>query len=91
MQVPVSSPVEMQNFIVPPLPVNADLSHQQAEINRLMQVAQQWSEEGPCQYNQAPAHYNQDRFSTNTDRDRSILPHSSRNMSPAPHKIRISR
>ena len=90
-QVPVPSPVEMPNFSVPPLPVNADLCHQQAEINRLMQVAQQWSAECLCQYNQAPAHYNQDRFSTNTGRGRSIYPHSMSYVSPVPHYNRMSR
>ena len=46
-QVPTANPAEMPNFSVPPPPVNADLHHQQAEINRLMQVA-----EGLYQYNQ---------------------------------------
>ena len=46
--------VPAQNFSVLPLQVNIDLSHQQAEINKLMQVTQQLSAEGPCQYNQAP-------------------------------------
>ena len=85
MQVPVWSLVEVQNVLVPPLPVIADLSHQQAEINRLTQVAQQWSAEGPCKYNQAPANYNQDRFSTNAGRGRSIRPCSTPNMSLVPH------
>ena len=76
------------NFSVPPPPVNADLSHQQAEINRLTQVAQQWSAEGLCQYNQASANYNQDRFSTNAGRI--CMTHSTPNMSPVPHN-RISR
>ena len=91
IQVPVPSPAELPDFSVPPPPVNTDISHQQAEINRLMLVAQQWSTEVMCQYNQAPTHYNQDRFSTNTDRGRSISPYSTQNMLPAPHSIRTSR
>ena len=78
----------MPYFSVPPLPVNADLSPQQAEIIRLMQVAQQWWAEGPCQYNQGPTHYSQDRFSTNAGRGRSIHPHSAPNMSQVPHNWR---
>ena len=35
-QVPAPSPAEIPNFSVPPLPINADVSHQQAEINKLM-------------------------------------------------------
>ena len=62
----------LPNLSVPPPSVNEDLSHQQAEINRLTQVAQQWQAEGPCQCNQAPTLYSQDRFSTNTGRVRSI-------------------
>ena len=84
-QVPVSSPAEVSNFSVLLPPVNADLSHQQPGINRLMQVAQQWSAEGLCQYNQAPGNYDQYRFSTNTGRGRSIHPHSTPNMSQVPH------
>ena len=76
---------------VPPPPVNAGLSHQQAEINRLMQVAQQWSAGGLCRNNQTPTHYNQDRFSTNTGRGRFICLHSTPNMSPVPHNNRTSR
>ena len=71
-QVPVPSPVEMPDFSVPPLPVNIDASHQQAEINMLTQVAQEWSVEATHQYNQAPTHYNQDRSSTDTGRGRCI-------------------
>ena len=89
-QVPVPGPAEVPKFPVPPAPVIADLSHQQAEINRLMQVAQQWSAEGPHQYNQAPEKYNQDRFSTNAGRGRSIWAHSIPNMSPVLHN-RMSR
>ena len=37
-----STHVPAPNFSVPPLQVNADLSHQLTEINRLTQVAQQW-------------------------------------------------
>ena len=40
------------NFSVPPLHGNVELSHQQAGINRLTQVTQQWSAKGPCKYNQ---------------------------------------
>ena len=43
--------VPTADFSVPPLQVSANLSHQQAEINRLMQVMQQWSADGPHQYN----------------------------------------
>ena len=71
-QVPASGPAEMSNFSIPLLSVNADLSHQQAEIYRLKQLAQQWSAEGLQQYNQAPTHYRKDWFSTNTGRGRSI-------------------
>ena len=35
-QVPAPSSAEMPNFSVLPPPVNADLCHQQAEINKLM-------------------------------------------------------
>ena len=80
----------MPNFSVPPLSVNANLSHQLAKINGLMQVAQQWSAEGPCQFNQVPTHYSQDRFNTNTVRGRSIHPHITPNMLPVPHN-RMSR
>ena len=73
------------NFSVPPPHVNADLSHQQAEIHRLRQVAKQRSAEGPFQCNQAPTNYNQDRFSTNAGRGRSIQPCSTPNMSQIPH------
>ena len=44
-QVPVLCPAEMPNFSFPPLKLNTGLSHEQAEINRLTQVAQQWSTE----------------------------------------------
>ena len=88
-QGPVLSPVEVQNFLVPPQPVIADLSHKQAEINKLTQVTQQWSAKGLYQYNQTPANYNQDRISTYAGRGRSIRPCSTPNMSPVPHN-RIS-
>ena len=71
-QVPVLCPAEMPNFSVPLPPVNENISQQQAEISRLTQVAQQWSTEAPCQYNQAPTHYNQDRITTNAGRGSSI-------------------
>ena len=51
---------------VPPPHVNEEFSHQQVEINRLTQVVQQWSDKGPCQYNQPQATYNQDKFNTST-------------------------
>ena len=90
-QVQAPSQAEMPNFSVPPPPVNAYLIHQQAEINRLMQVAEQMSAEGLCQDNQAPAHYSQDRFSTNTGRGRSICSCSAPNMSPVTHNNIMSR
>ena len=73
-QVMVPNPAEMPDFLIPPLQGNTDISHQQAEIKMLMQVAQQWSTEALCQYNQAPTNYNQDRISTNTGRGRSFNP-----------------
>ena len=44
------------NFHPPPLHVNVEISHQQAEINRLTQVMQQWSAKDLCQYNQHPSY-----------------------------------
>ena len=76
---------QLQLFAVPLLQVNIDLSHQQAEIDRLMQVAQQWSAEGLCQYNQTPANYNKEKFSSNAGRGRSVRPCNTPNMSPVPH------
>ena len=55
-----SSPVPATNFSVPPLQVNISLNHQQAEIDRLIQVMQQWSTEGPHQYHHTQANYNAD-------------------------------
>ena len=68
-QVPVLGPAEMPDFSVLPLTLYTGISNQQAKINRLTQVAQQWSTEVPCQYNQATTHYNRDRI---TGKDRSI-------------------
>ena len=65
--------------ILLPLQVNIDLSHQQAEINRLRQVAQQWSMKGSHQHNQVPASHNPDRFNINV-RGRSVRPSSTFNM-----------
>ena len=76
--------VSAPNFSVPPPQVNVDSSHQQAEINRLTQVMQQWSAKGPCQYNQPPLSYSQDRFNTSTGRCGSVRPHSTPNMSLVP-------
>ena len=64
--------VPATNFSVLPPQVKADMSHQQAEIIKLAQVTQQWVAEGPCQYNQAPANNNQDRFSTTIGRGTSV-------------------
>ena len=61
-----------QNFVAPPPQVNRNLCHQQVEINRMMQVAQQWSVEGQCQYNQLPVNQMQDSYNTYAGRQRSI-------------------
>ena len=54
-------PVPTTNFSVPPKQVNVSLNHQQAEIDRLMQVMPQWSIEGPHQYHHTQANYNASR------------------------------
>ena len=46
-QVPFLEPAEMPNFSVPPPSVYTSIKHQQAEINGLTHVAQQWSAEAP--------------------------------------------
>ena len=71
-QVPVPGPAEMPNFSVPPLSADMGINHQQAEINRLTYVAQQWLKEAPQQYNQALTQYNHDRMNANTGRGRSF-------------------
>ena len=71
-QVPVLRPAEMPIFFSALLSVNIGINHQQAEINRLTHVAQQWSTEAPQQYNQAPTHYSHDRMNASTARGRSI-------------------
>ena len=47
-----STLVRTPNISAPPPQVNMELSHQEAEINRLTQVTQQWLTEGLHQYNQ---------------------------------------
>ena len=74
MQVPAPKSSRSANISVLPLLIIVDLSHQQVEINWLMQIEQQWSAEGLCQYNQGPIHYSQDRLSTNAGRCRSTVP-----------------
>ena len=88
---PVLGLEEMPNFSVPSLTVNTDTSHQQAEINRLTQVVQQWSTEVLHQCNQGPTHYNHNRINANTGRGRAIWPHSTPNLLPVPHNSRTSR
>ena len=90
-QVPVPSPAEMPDFSVPSPPISIDISHQQAEIKRLTQVAQQWSTEGLHQYNKAPPHYNQIGLAQINGRGRSIQPLSTQNMLPVLHSSRIPR
>ena len=71
-----STPVPTTNL---PPQVNISLNLQQAEFDRVMQVVQQWSAEGPCQYHHTQANYNASRG----------ISHSTPNMSPV-HQNRSS-
>ena len=72
-QVPATEPhSESPNH---PLP---SLVEQQAEIDRLTYVTQQWLTEEPCRVSEGPTHYN------NAGRGRSTCHHSTPNMSPVP-------
>ena len=84
-----SNQSEPQQSQVPPVPgtepCSESLCHllpklmeQQAEIDRLTYMAEQWSTEEPCRVNEGMTHYN------NAGRGRWTCHHSTPNMSPVP-------